>query len=132
MTRQAKLVQFAIHARDPEQAAAFYRAVFGWQISRFAAPEKYGLPAHLIIENAGNGDAVLKGHIETRTESEPVVTGFECTIAVESVESIAAAVRANGGKVLRHVAFEPEIGGLVRFTDPDGNVVLAFQFPPDE
>ena len=33
-----RLIQFEIHAEDPERAAEFYREVFGWGIQKWEGP----------------------------------------------------------------------------------------------
>src|SRR5439155_26979479 len=71
---------------------------------------------------------VLRGHLAPRKVSESI-HGFECVVSVASLIKTAAAVLANGGTVLEHVPFIKQVGGQLRFRDPEGNVVQAFQFP---
>jgi len=113
--------QFIVYADDPDRAAAFYRAVFGWETSPL------GPPPGLVINNPGSR-RVLRGHLALRTASESI-HGFECVVSVASLTKTAAAVLANGGTVLQHVPFIRSVGGQLRFRDPEGNVVQAFQFP---
>src|SRR5205809_319513 len=113
--------QFIVYADDPERAAAFYRAVFGWEISPL------GPAPGLVINNPGSR-RVLRGHLAPRKVSESI-HGFECVVSVASLIKTAAAVLANGGTVLEHVPFIKQVGGQLRFRDPEGNVVQAFQFP---
>ena len=57
------------------------------------------------------------------------MTGFECTIAVEQdVAEVAAAVTANGGRILMEKATIPGVGDLIFFEDPDGNVAGAMRY----
>jgi predicted enzyme related to lactoylglutathione lyase len=76
-----------------------------------------------------------------RRESGPVIalqqrrdvggvrmTGFECTVAVDDVGAVAAAVAANGGRLLMERTTIPGVGDLVLFEDPAGNVAGAMQY----
>ena len=54
--------------------------------------------------------------------------GWECTISVEDLQSIKAAILANGGKVLREDEEIVGVGKLIQFADPDGNVACAMQY----
>ena len=38
-----RVIHFEIPADDPARATAFYRAVFGWQVSKWAGPIEYWL-----------------------------------------------------------------------------------------
>jgi hypothetical protein len=56
------------------------------------------------------------------------MTGFECTVAVEDVDAVAAAVVANGGRIVMERATIPGVGDLIFFEDPSGIVAGAIQF----
>ncbi|MGO9464189.1 MAG: hypothetical protein ACLQIB_25370 [Isosphaeraceae bacterium] len=53
--------------------------------------------------------------------------GYECTISVADVDATAAAVAANGGKVILARCEIPTVGGLIKIQDPEGNVVWVKQ-----
>jgi predicted enzyme related to lactoylglutathione lyase len=127
--RRAHITQFILYTRDLERAASFYRAVFGWKIVPFPAPKKYKIAPSFLIINPGLRALEFRGHIQLKDRAGPTVTGLEFILAVASLEAVAAIVRANGGTIIEEVAFVPGCGGYIRFTDPDGNVVQAFQFP---
>jgi uncharacterized protein len=57
---------------------------------------------------------------------------FECSISVSDVDSIAAAVTANGGVVTMPKAPIPGVGDVIYFADPEGNRVGAVRYltPP--
>jgi predicted enzyme related to lactoylglutathione lyase len=126
--RRGKVVQFVIYARDPKRVAAFYRAVFGWESSFFLSSTEPGSTEVHVIEDLAADGTDLRARIETPPESEPRVSGFECTIAVQSVETVTAAVLANGGTIIGGMPFVSDIGARLRFADPEGNVVTAMQF----
>jgi predicted enzyme related to lactoylglutathione lyase len=116
------LAHFDIAVADVRQARRFYESVFGWTI------EDWGPPDFCIVNTGEPGKA--HGSISKR-HGPPEGTrshGWECTISVQDLEAIRAAVVANGGKVLG----EPEeivgVGTLFRFADPDGNVACAMKY----
>ena len=49
-------------------------------------------------------------------------------MAVDDVDAVTAAVRANGGEVLMEKTTLSGIGDLVWFADPSGNVVGAMRY----
>jgi predicted enzyme related to lactoylglutathione lyase len=128
--RPAAIFNFEIQADDAASLASFYRAVFGWSITRFAAPEKWGLPATFMIANASRRGPI-HGRIDVRNETTPRVNGFLCSVRVASLERTAKAVVRNGGTVISELPFIPKVGGHLFIGDPAGNVVLAVQFPGD-
>jgi predicted enzyme related to lactoylglutathione lyase len=125
-TMKGRVAQFIIYGDDPETVASFYAAVFGWRISGLNVGE--GLPRVFIIDDPRSGPGgPLRGHISRRKARSPI-SGFECIVGVESLSKTAAAVKRHGGRVLKNVPFMKGVGGLLRFRDPRGNVVQAFQF----
>ena len=125
-TTKGRVAQFTIHADDPETVASFYSAVFGWNITGLNVGE--GQPRALIINDPRSGSgAPLRGHVSKRKAHSPV-GGFLCTIAVASLTRTGAAIRRHGGVILDTFPFIKGVGGRIRFQDPGGNVVEAFQF----
>ena len=59
---------------------------------------------------------------ETRT------IGFECTIAVDSIDATEQAVRAAGGTVALARSVIVGVGTLMFFRDTEGNVFGAMQY----
>ena len=115
---------FAINADDLQRARAFYGRVFGWSF------EPWGPPGFFMIA-AGDAGAGPLGSLQQRRELVPGrrMTGFECTIAVqEDVDKVAAAVRANGGKIVMEKATIPGVGDLIFFEDPEGNLAGAMRY----
>ena len=98
----APIVFFDIAGPDLAKQAAFYRAVFGWEIApdgRFSAAAAASLPGTLRADPA---DKVIY-------------------LGVEDVTAALARVEANGGKI---VAPRFEVKGVAvigLFTDPAGN-----------
>ena len=118
---KAKVVQFEISARDPGRLAAFYDAVLGWEGELFEA----GGSDVFVLEGLAND---LRARIERSVGERDKLSGFECTVAVSSVQAVATRVVANGGSIIDAQPFIEGVGGLVRFADPEGNVITAMQF----
>lgn len=118
------VAHFAINADDLDRARRFYGAVFGW---RFTA---WGPPGFYQIEAPAGGPPGILGALQGRRELIPGVPtrGFECTIAVASIDDTAAAVRASGGRVLLEKSVIMGVGSLMFFQDPEGNVFGAMQY----
>ena len=114
---------FAINADDVPRARAFYERVFGWRF------EAWGPPGFFMISTGDAGGPM--GSLQGRRE---LVAGrrtnaFECTIAVaDDVDAVAAAVKANGGRILMEKATIPGVGDLIWFEDPEGNVAGAMRY----
>jgi uncharacterized protein len=118
----ANLLHFAINASDVPRARRFYERTFGWSF------QPWGPPDFFMIET-GKG-ATVKGSLQRRRDLAPQlqVLGFECTFSVEDVDKIAAAVRANGGRILMERTILPGVGELIFFQDPEGNVAGAMRY----
>jgi predicted enzyme related to lactoylglutathione lyase len=58
--------------------------------------------------------------------------GFECTISVDDVDAIAAAVKKHGGQITMEKMPIPTVGTVIYFDDPEGNRVGAMKYdtPP--
>jgi len=118
------LYHFAINADDVPRARRFYERALGWKFKAWGPPNFY------MIET-GDDDAV-HGSLQGRRElvaGKPMI-GFECTIAVPSIDDTANAVVAAGGKVVMQKSIIPTVGALMFFEDTEGNVFGAIQ--PDE
>lgn len=115
------VVHFAIHADDCERAKTFYETVFGWTF------EPWGPPEFWRVHTSPDG---IFGALQKRREpvSGKGMIGYECSIAVDDVEAIAASIGAHGGKVTMPPFQIEGVGTLVMFEDTEGNVVGAMQY----
>lgn len=116
------IAHFAIHADDCERAKAFYSAVFGWTF------EPWGPPGFWRVFTSP--DAQVHGALHERREpvSGTGMVGFECTVGVEDVRAIAAAIEKHGGTITMPPMRLETVGELVMFTDTEGNTVGAMQY----
>jgi uncharacterized protein len=116
---------FAINADDVARARRFYERVFGWKF------EAWGPPGFLLIRTGTEQDPGVQGALQKRRELLPgkPMIGFECSISVaDDVNQVAAAVRANGGRVVMEKVTITGVGDLIFFEDTEGNVAGAMRY----
>ena len=112
-------VHFEFPAANPERAAAFYSAVFGWKFNKWGENE----PAYWLI-STGEGRGIDGGMMG---QQFPGHTGTTNTMEVENVDAMAAAVEKNGGKIILSKMAVPGIGWLVYCNDTEGNAFGMMQ-----
>ncbi len=115
------IAHFAIHADDCERARRFYEAVFGWRF------EPWGPPNFWRIHTS---PGAVHGALQERREplSGSGVRGFECSIGVEDVKSIAVAIKTSGGTITMPPMLIDGVGTLAMFLDTEGNSVGVMQY----
>lgn len=111
---------FAIHADDVDRAKNFYQSTFGWTFNAWA-------PNFFLIEGAG-----IRGSLQQRQTplSGDGFRGYECTIAVDSIDKAQQAVETAGGKITMPKMELPSVGTMIKFTDTEGNHACAMQYEP--
>jgi predicted enzyme related to lactoylglutathione lyase len=119
------VAHFAINADNVPRAKKFYERVFGWQISAWGPPNFYQVGTSQDGEPSG-----IFGALQKRREliAGTRTIGYECTIAVSSIDDTAKAVLANGGKTLIDKSIIVGVGTLMFFQDTEGNVFGAMQY----
>lgn len=119
-----KVAHFSINADDVERAKSFYSHVFGWTFQAWGPPKFY------MIQTGARQNPGLLGSLQGRRELIPGqrMIGFECTIGVESIDTTADAVLANGGRTIMPKTVIAGVGTLMFFQDPEGNVFGAMQY----
>ncbi len=115
----SSIAHFAINTDDIDRSRTFYEKVFGWKFSAWGPPGFYQ------IEGAG-----IRGALQKRRDlvAGQRTLGFECTLAVESIDATEKAVLANGGKVVLARSVIVGVGTLMFFQEPGGNVFGAMQY----
>lgn len=127
-TMANNVAHFAIHADDVERARRFYETVFGWRF------EAWGPPGFYRIVTAPPDDPGMEGALHGRLE--PLegrgVRAFECTVSVDDLSQVRAAVVAGGGTVVMDGFDIPTVGTVLQFVDSEGNAVSAMRYltPP--
>ena len=115
----SRVVHFDIGAGDPERAIRFYRGVFGWSID-----EGDGAYDRWLITTGPDGAPGMTGALSRRGEA----AGYVSTIAVPSVDELAARVRAHGGEVVAPKMVIPGVGYLAYCKDTEENTFGIMQF----
>ncbi len=104
-----------VPAEDPERSAAFYAAVFGWEIRR------RGDGAIAFDDGSGHVSGMwVTGHPPA---AEP---GLIVWIRVDKVEDALAAVEAHGGEIVMPLTPQKPVEAIATFRDPAGNVLGVF------
>lgn len=109
-----RVVHFEVMAEDPERAGAFYRQVFGWDISKWEGPEDYWL----ITTGPQDEPGGINGGLG-RSQGQPMTIN---TINVSSVDAFTEKVIQHGGKVVLPKMAIPSVGYLVYCQDTEGIV----------
>jgi predicted enzyme related to lactoylglutathione lyase len=109
-----RVVHFEIASDDPDRAASFYGAVFGWEIQKWEGPAEYWL-----VNSAKLGDLGIDGGILRAQADMPRTI---VTMDVESIEDAIAKVDSAGGKVAMPRTTIPGVGYQAYCMDPDGTV----------
>jgi predicted enzyme related to lactoylglutathione lyase len=104
----APVVFFDIAGPDLAKQAAFYKAVFGWEVApggQFSVPVSSPLPGSLRVEDAKQGPV-----------AERVLY-----LGVPDIKAALASVTAHGGAVVFGRYEAKGVAVLALFTDPAGN-----------
>jgi len=115
---KGSFIWYELMTPDPDGAAAFYGAVADWRISGHSDPQAGGIDYRLITRpDGGSGGGVLKLSQDMLAHgAHPCWLGY---LHVSDVDAEAAAIQAEGGKVLMPAADLP-VGRIAMVTDPQG------------
>jgi predicted enzyme related to lactoylglutathione lyase len=118
LAKHGKVSFIEIPAADTVATAAFYAAVFGWNI-------RGDNPAHISFDDTPRD--LIGAFVNTRVV--PSEAGVVPYMYVEGIDAALDKVRAHGGEVVREPY--PE-GGLwvATFRDPAGNLMGVWQGGP--
>ena len=126
----ARIVHFEIHAEDPERAARFYTAVFGWEIAKWNGPAEYWLIKTGPEGQPGINGGLMRRHGPGRPADGQTVNAYPCTAQVDSVDATAKAITENGGTIAVPKMPIPGLGWLIYGKDTEGNIFGAMQPDP--
>jgi predicted enzyme related to lactoylglutathione lyase len=118
------VAHFAIHADDVDRARAFYEGVFGWRF------EAWGPPGFYRIHTGTENDPGIEGALHARQEqlTGTGMRGYECTVSVDDLAAIKAAVERHGGTITMDEFEIPTVGTLIHIEDSEGNTVGAMHY----
>ena len=119
------IAHFDICVEDLPRARRFYERVFGWTIEPWGPPDFF-----IVWTGAPHEPGAVHGSLSKRyaPRANAETHGWECTISVDDLAAIRAAILANGGKVVSDDGEIVGVGKLLHFADPDGNVAVAMQY----
>jgi predicted enzyme related to lactoylglutathione lyase len=118
-----RFTHFEFATSDREKTAAFYRAVFGWQIHKWEGPVDYWL--------VNTGDQSTLGLNGGLMQAGGDFSGTVNTVGVEDIDATLAKVKANGGAIISEKQPIPGVGQLAYFKDNCGIVVGVLQPDPN-
>ena len=112
-----KICYVGIPSTDVERSAAFYAAVFGWEI------RKRGNGTTAFNDAVGQVSGTFMAGRPPQDES-----GLLLYIMVDDATAALAKIVAHGGEIVQPIGADaPEI--TARFRDPGGNVLGIYQEP---
>lgn len=123
------VTHFEIPARNLDDAARFYREVFGWQFH--ALPDiDYVIVNTTPVDDQHvpkapgtiNGGMLRPG---TPGSDHPVVV-----IAVDDIERKVRAVEESGGRLVHGITDVADFGRYARVSDPEGHIIGLYQATP--
>jgi predicted enzyme related to lactoylglutathione lyase len=115
-------VHFEIPSDHPENAIAFYSAVFGWTFHKWEGP----MPYWLITTGPNEEPGINGGLLPRRDPAQPCVN----TINVPNLDETQATIEAKGGVCCVPKMPVPTVGWLAYFKDLDGNIFGVMQMDP--
>ena len=123
-----RVVHFEIHAESPDRAVKFYSEVFGWKFHKWDGPMEYWM-----ITTGEDDSPGINGGMMRRqgTIDGEAVIAYVCTIEVENVDEMTAAVTKNGGKTVVPKTAIPGIGWSVYCKDTEGNIFGMMKDDPE-
>jgi predicted enzyme related to lactoylglutathione lyase len=120
-----RLAHFAIHADDLARAKRFYQAVFDWRFEAWGPPDFYMIKTNEGVDPGPFGSLQKR---DVPLAGTKAMHGFECTIAVASVDETAKAVTKAGGSIVMPRVTIGTVGHLIKFLDTEGNRVGAMEY----
>ena len=114
----SRVTHFEIPSDNPEKAAQFYTAAFGWQIQKWGGPQEYWLV------RTGDGQPGIDGGILRRGGPFDRVIN---TINVDDVDASTQSVKQLGATLVGDKITIPDVGYLQYAQDPDGNIFGMMQ-----
>jgi predicted enzyme related to lactoylglutathione lyase len=106
---------------DPEAAAEFYGALFGWDLEDVMPPDA---PGQYFMARIRGKDVAGVGSIP---EGAPQMAIWNTYVWVDSADETASKVRDAGGSVMMEPFDVMDAGRMAVFTDPEGAVFFAWE-----
>jgi uncharacterized protein len=118
----SRVIHFELAVDDSARARAFYEQTLGWKITQWGDQEYW------MVTTGEAGTPGIDGALTTRRENWPALVNI---IDVASLDETAAAVKANGGRVVEGPMPIPGVGYLAYCLDTEGNAFGLMQDDPN-
>ncbi len=115
----SRVVHFEIPMDDADRAVAFYRNVFGWEISKWDGDMPYWL-----VKTGEASEPGIDGGLTMRQQPGQATVNV---VAVDSVDDTTAKVEAAGGGIVAPKMRIPGVGHVAYCRDTEGNVFSVIQ-----
>ena len=109
-----RIVHFEIPVDDPERAQAFYRDVFGWELSG------WGETPYWLASTGSEGEAGIDGALIGRGEVHQATV---VVIEVPSLDDAIADATGAGAELVHDRQAVSGMGWSAYLRDPEGNVI---------
>jgi uncharacterized protein len=106
---------------DPQAAADFYGALFGWELEDVMPPDA---PGRYFMARIRGKDVAGVGSIP---EGAPQMATWNTYVWVDSADETASKVRDAGGSVMMEPFDVMDAGRMAVFADPEGAVFFAWE-----
>ena len=106
---------------DPAAAAAFYGALFGWDV-------KPPMPHMGDYRIASLGETMVAGIMSPPPGSPPMPPHWGSYVTVNDCDASVAKAQALGGKLLVPAMDVPTVGRMAVLQDPQGAVISVMQY----
>ena len=115
-------IHFEVQADDAERAKKFYESALGWKIEKSKMPD-VGMDYWMV--DTGEGPGINGGLYKRSNNPMRQLNSFDCTILVDDIDKVIAAIKENGGKINQwknQDKWEMKgLGWFSRATDTEGN-----------
>ena len=116
------IIHIEISAQDRQEAANFYKAIFGWETQDFPDMD---------YTTFKSGEGGIGGGFMTVRDDSPAGT-VVAYIQTDDINATLSQIEAHGGKVLVPPMDIPGVGRFAHFSDPTGNLMAVLQPAPME
>jgi predicted enzyme related to lactoylglutathione lyase len=118
-----RVCRFEVPVDDTERAAAFFKHVFGWQLTK----QRESGHVYFKIRTHRGKEAGIDGRFYDRHQVPPKNARLINMIRVDDVDLYVRKIEAAGGKKVFGKIRAPGMGNLAYFRDPDGNLMGIIQ-----
>lgn len=123
-------IHFEVQADDAERAKKFYEGAFGWKIDKSTSPD-INMNYWMVVTGKDGEPGINGGLYERKDNPMRKLNSFDCTIMVDDIDKVIAAIKANGGTVTPWEGKEKwemkGLGWFSRATDTEGNTFGLLQ-----